>query len=447
MNQPGILSESHLLSNKHRKDQQKAFQHFYSKTAQIILQARITIPKVDKREPDGVEEKSKLFSIETEGIELLRDDLKSWKTISDIENMPPMVISIYLDTSRLPPSQILLGTHNSNRWDPVDSTNAERFVLEKWTLGLRQSSLPYTNELSSSYKHSAVFFRSLYSFVRLMPAFNLCRILSDSKKQGMLSIGYHLSDIHCDSEIPITSNLMEHGSNESNETFEFSDLITPNGTLSLSVVYRRYSNFRLEDKTFAETNQQIPCINKRWTSPNCATAVPEAKSQLKSCDVSLFKSPSLSSSSSTESSSHIEARTRSLTIKPSFGKYKSANLSLNRPKTKDLKGILTEETLRESLQDLLPKEGPLFQKTSNRSEASVHKKTISYFQSLKNTHCSFSESLSSNIVNIQEGSNSSSHSSINRFYQPAIPSPLHTEQTPFYEEKNYKRSDDSVKHF
>ncbi|CAO3678267.1 unnamed protein product [Rhizopus stolonifer] len=364
-----------------------------------------------------------------------------------------MTISIYLDTSRLTPNQTLLAADDNLRWGSVDVLHVNRILIESWVLRLKQPLSHYAEGWPNMYKRSIVFFRSLHSFVRLMPTFELYRRMSKPNRQDTLSIGYRLSSdpsMQYDSEISLNSIILENDVRNPTNSYEFSDIMTPNGILNLSVTYRRNCDFKVEDRErdlsaqFIDMDEHYFTPSGRWSRSGSVTLKkstsfsrnPGDTLRPKSRAVSPFKSPSLSSSFQMNSSlptKDTESFPRKYEIMSSFEKYKSKESPLNSIKHKDLTLNQDDDGLGDFLRFMTPKQDLRFQRSlssSVSSDGSSHKKALSHFHSLRDIHNSLSESLSSSMIITQEGSQVSSLSSISRSYQPTMPSPLHMERNP-----------------
>ncbi|KAG0168469.1 autophagy protein 13 [Apophysomyces sp. BC1015] len=164
----------------------------------------------------------KKFNIATEDVDLLREDLKYWRTLainSIDEEPPPMIIEIYLDTSKLTQNHALVVTDDNMRQNPVHlgpndaglNGGVERILLESWTLTLK--CLRKFNDLNG------------------------------------LSIEHRFAStvVRHNDEIPIDIPITDGDARIPTEVYEFSDVVTPLGTFKLHVRFRRNCNFQLED--------------------------------------------------------------------------------------------------------------------------------------------------------------------------------------------------------
>jgi len=140
--------------------------------------------------------------------DVLLDDLQEWKR-SDLSDHrpPPLVVEVFVDTSNLSQNQTLVMEDGTGRrWDVSDALinsgsagssprppakNGSRdceVVLERWSieLGDQATLLPgdQDEQLANVYKKGVVLFRSLYTFLRFLPAWKLHRRLGRQPHAG-----------------------------------------------------------------------------------------------------------------------------------------------------------------------------------------------------------------------------------------------------------------------
>jgi hypothetical protein len=174
------LSSASQSQNDTRSKVDLLLQQFFTKTAQIIVQSRLRL--------DGQNLKvNKWFNLELEDREPLREELKFWKgQLTSSMQAPPLIVDILLDISSLEEQQhiLLTSTQTGRRHrippesliytDPSgNSLKKQKILLETWQLTLSPDITDEVLELPTVYKRCIVFFRCLYAFVRLMPAFKL----------------------------------------------------------------------------------------------------------------------------------------------------------------------------------------------------------------------------------------------------------------------------------
>lgn len=208
------------------------------------------------------------FQIETDEFEDFRDELKQWKTSGSLENTPPaLVIEIYLDASKLKESQSLtIVDDEGKRWDVMDQLNPSdsvsdndsspysrntEVILERWTVELKSTgskpSEDFNPILPTIYKKAIIFFRSIFTTTRLLPAWKFAS--QSAARNASLAL------------IPRcrvrTANTTAHGADllrdpidgrpEPVTDYVFGDLDIPGGRLSTSVTYRNDCSFRVDD--------------------------------------------------------------------------------------------------------------------------------------------------------------------------------------------------------
>ncbi|KAM5346492.1 hypothetical protein ACJ41O_009497 [Fusarium nematophilum] len=240
-------------------------QNFYAKTAVLVLDSRIKVRPV--RGANGARKPNKWFQIETEEIDDFRDELKIWKNCGSLDNQPPpMIIEVYLDTSRLKESQsLVIVDENGKRWDVMEQLNSSgsstdsssgasrrnsEVIIERWRVELKYSGVTLTDFgpiLPTIYKKAIVFFRSLFITTRLLPAWKFA-------SQGPAKSSHPALIPRCrirlsESERPRYDQLRLpiDGRPDPVTEYMFGDLEVPVGRLSTVVTYRNDCNFRVDD--------------------------------------------------------------------------------------------------------------------------------------------------------------------------------------------------------
>ncbi|KAJ1923653.1 autophagy protein 13 [Tieghemiomyces parasiticus] len=285
-------SSQHMPARDNRGEQ--ITQNVFAKFAQIVVRSRYdTDDTVHDLAPPS-SRTNKWFNLETEDTEAVRTEAKFWRTACLLSAPPPpMFIEVYLDLSCLTDRQTLVVTddrlrrwmvdrHGPNLHDSRTSLHAAvtgyppgqpspqslgstsqgytTVLLESWQLQLGHMPPYPAPDLPVVYKKAVVFFRGLFSLVRLLPAYRLSQRLhsGDGSATPLLRLGYRFGTepAHLGHEIRLDTGLT--GSLDPTQTFTFDPLVTTLGTFSGGVTYRTGCQFHVEE----------PDINPLPTDPN-----------------------------------------------------------------------------------------------------------------------------------------------------------------------------------
>ena len=209
------------------------------------------------------------FQIDTEEIQDFREELQLWKTCGGLEHRPPpLIIEIFIDTSRLSKGQCLVVIDdNGKRWDVSEALSvfasssdspaeAQRrrseVLLERWRIELKGSSMSDADDfgpiLPTIYKKSIIFLRSLFSMSLQSPTQrlanqSLCKlappVLELRCRVQTFETEYHSFD-------PIR-HALDHRRSDVATDFVFGDLEVPVGRFYASVTWRNNCTFYIED--------------------------------------------------------------------------------------------------------------------------------------------------------------------------------------------------------
>ncbi|KAK5124918.1 hypothetical protein LTR85_001108 [Meristemomyces frigidus] len=247
-------------------------QHFHSKAALMICSARANLSQVYAR--NGEIKQNRWFNIVLDDTDLLLDDLQEWKRpdLSD-SRPPPLVIEVYVDTSNLRENQALVIVDDAGkRWDVSDALAGSadssprppnksggkyyEVVLERWTIELGDaagySAAELNDQLPNVYKKGVVLFRSLYTFLRFLPAWKLHRRLGRQPgnhqalrlkyriRQGGRMLPYGQKDALFTPLCPSDSSTTTAANNDKShvQRHDFQPLACPAGPLHIGVDYR-----------------------------------------------------------------------------------------------------------------------------------------------------------------------------------------------------------------
>lgn len=241
-------------------------QNFFSKVAVLVIDSRIKVKHI--KGPNGARKTSKWFQIETEEFEDFRDELKQWKIGGSLENTPPaLVIEIYLDLSKLKESQSLtIVDDEGKRWDVMDQLNSSsslsgsdsspysrntEVILERWTVELKTTGNKPTEDFNSIlptiYKKAIIFFRSIFTTTRLLPAW---KFASQSAARNTSLALVPRCRVRTSNTTAHGADLLRDpidGKSEPVTDYVFGDLDIPGARLSTTVTYRNDCSFRIDD--------------------------------------------------------------------------------------------------------------------------------------------------------------------------------------------------------
>lgn len=193
-----------------------------------------------------------------------------WKTMDAVAGQhPPLCIEIYLDIKGLGHKQsLVIHDEQGKRWDvgealnvPVESSSrppsrmgrSTQLVLERWKIqvGDKHSVRPseLNDPLPNVYKKAVVLFRSLYAYLRFVPAYKYYKtIAKQPANHPSLKLNWRISNGDFKSPRPDTLAIPLYPSTESvTETQEFVPSNSPIGPLCISVQYRTNCEFSVDD--------------------------------------------------------------------------------------------------------------------------------------------------------------------------------------------------------
>ncbi|KAF6743482.1 autophagy-related protein 13-domain-containing protein [Ephemerocybe angulata] len=245
------------MSNDIQKADQIAF-HFYTKLFYVVNQARATA------EPRTQGKIDKWFNLETQDSDLFtREAREPYKNISQAPppGPPPLEIQVVLTVPELAHNQVLVYLTPDSSRARIEPT-PKLIVLETYTLTFA----PHTVEpasidvaLPTIYKHGIPLFRSLFSLLRVLPAWKLYKRL----KRRIGGGGWNSSSRHLGIELRVRptretarpSDILTFDVPPSpslstpfaTQTHVFSKVPHPLGTLALTVRYLSTPEFQLEE--------------------------------------------------------------------------------------------------------------------------------------------------------------------------------------------------------
>lgn len=241
------------------------------------------------------------FSIPTDETEVLAEDLREWKRLDLVEDHPrPLVIEIFLETAHLTNNQVLvIKDETGRRFNVADALAPSQksarqpantvgrhceVILERWTIELG-STKGYSREeldevLPSVYKKGVVLFRSLYTLLRLMPAFKLYRkLLRQTGSHQALKLKFRIKKGTGSAkgqvdQLSIPLCPVEHSDDNTVEHYTFQPLVTPAGPLCCSISYRTNCAFSVADAE-ALISDQFQGLDEGMPAPPVGRSLPD----------------------------------------------------------------------------------------------------------------------------------------------------------------------------
>ncbi|KAF9994164.1 autophagy protein 13 [Entomortierella chlamydospora] len=282
-------------------------QNFYVKVIQIVVLARVTHPdphaaitpkKGSLRGVPLIKKTSKWFNLELEDLDIYKEDAKFWRAAAITDSPPPMLVELLLDTSELSPNQMLVLVDDNNRKNKIDITGPSstastplgqgrtrrNIILESWSLTLSNNPPDPAPEPPVVYKKSIIFFRSLFAYMRLLPAYQLYRRLR--KQSYPLKIGFRISRGHTpdesifrDSEIGIEVPLIEGETRSMLSEYRFGQ-IRRNSAFLLKVTYRSNCDFHVDESEAVFSSRFID-MDENYFTPTIVTHSQESETSMR----------------------------------------------------------------------------------------------------------------------------------------------------------------------
>lgn len=226
--------------NEHGRNEQIVSQ-FLLKTLHIVLDSRIPSIRPTGRRGNlslgsQVKKSDKWFNLALGERPTALDSLNFWHR----NLMEPMIIDIIL-VQEMPATDLGRNECTTSGYGVLVETLVERWVVQyesaRTSHQLSESSAPY----KKTYKKSIILLRSLYTMMRLLPAYRAYRKLSISSKACDFDVNYKVSSFSA----PLT-----RAEEQAMKQYSFFPVEAQNGRLSISVKYREsLADFNLETST------------------------------------------------------------------------------------------------------------------------------------------------------------------------------------------------------
>ncbi|KAI6040787.1 autophagy-related protein 13-domain-containing protein [Pisolithus marmoratus] len=248
------------MSNDIQKADQIAYR-FYTKLCLVVHHARST---TEQRSPARVD---KWFNLETPDYDLYKDPLRIYRSISASPPPDTFELQVLLTVQDLSSNQVLVHLFPDQTRLRIDPT-PQHIVLESWLVHFSPSShhttaTPHAGDHSDEhpgdvapstiYKHGIPLFRSLYTLLRILPTWKLCkklrRRMSPPYRNGNLTVQLRIggSDDGTGHILEFDDPPASNSSPLPYETHTFPSIPHPMGMLSLSAKYLTSPNFQLDE--------------------------------------------------------------------------------------------------------------------------------------------------------------------------------------------------------
>lgn len=256
------LSESEA---KHYNKVNQVIQNYYTKAALTIVSARVILPESFTK--TGEIRQNKWFNVVLPDSDDLISDVMEWKTMDAMRGpTPPLCIEIYLDIRGLNPRQsLVVHDEHGKRWDVSEALRAAvesprpsgrttlptQLVLERWSIEIGDKNAVHPTELRDPlpnvYKKAVVLFRSLYAYLRFLPAYKYYKTIARLPASDP-SLKLHYRICHAARPQPDTLNIPLYPSTENvTERQVFTPSNSPIGPFCISVQYRTNCEFSVDD--------------------------------------------------------------------------------------------------------------------------------------------------------------------------------------------------------
>ncbi|KAJ1661098.1 autophagy protein 13 [Dispira simplex] len=283
-------SPSHSVPSRDSRGDQ-IVQNIFSKFAQVVGQTRSSAAHLTTGSSSSAPKVNKWFNLELTDHEPIKAEVKFWRAAVLLSTPPPpLFLEVYLDVRRLRSEQTLVVTDDRlRRWTvdltPLsesrrhgsvsrcsrDSQRVTSVLLERWYLQLHHPPPYPPPDLPGVYKKTIVFFRALYSLVRLLPCYTLSQRLQGAKAE-LLQVSYRLTSTPTPSvpqELGFDTSLT--GAVPGVTLYEFDPIVTHLGTFTAGVTYRTDCQFHIEEPGEPTSHDGV---DDHYFSPNLGPTSP-----------------------------------------------------------------------------------------------------------------------------------------------------------------------------
>ncbi|OSD08063.1 hypothetical protein PYCCODRAFT_1402208, partial [Trametes coccinea BRFM310] len=242
------------MSNDTQRADQIAHR-LYSKLALVVNHARATI------EPPPSAKVDKWFNLETPDPEIFKEYTRIYRSISSAPAVPTFQLQVLLCVPELATNQVLVYTAPDSSRVRIDPT-PRYIVLESWNLdfipshaGSHGSDDHIDVQPSTMYKHGIPLFRSIFTLLRVLPAWKLARRLRrrvGGARNGHFSIQLRVDSvdgsIRPDEVLSFDNTPATLTSVLQRENHVLPSITHPMGELGVSATYLTNPSFQLDTK-------------------------------------------------------------------------------------------------------------------------------------------------------------------------------------------------------
>ncbi|EJD41889.1 hypothetical protein AURDEDRAFT_115310 [Auricularia subglabra TFB-10046 SS5] len=214
---------------------------FFNKFALVVTDARATAPGVPQPRPKV----DKWFNLETNETDAFREALRPYRSLSSGSLPPPLLLSVLLIIPELNNGEVVVFNGGPHR-TPVHPTPSS-ILLEQWSLDFQPAQGAQAEDipLATVYKHAIATFRSIYTLLRVLPAWRIHKRASRRSRNSLgievvvgqpsgsrvLAFGVPLSPTAL--AIPTTAHA-------------FAPVAHPSGSLAISLRYLSSAEFSID---------------------------------------------------------------------------------------------------------------------------------------------------------------------------------------------------------
>ncbi|GBE84357.1 autophagy-related protein 13-domain-containing protein [Sparassis latifolia] len=229
----------------------KVAYRFYTKLILVVNHARATVQPTAQARGDI------WFNLETPDTELFKEHTRIYRSVSSAHSLPPFRLQVLLVVPELTNNQVLVYLAPDSSRVRIDPT-PRYILLESWDIIFTQNDSQHRYgadvALPTMYKQAIPLFRSVFTLLRILPAWKLSRRLRTrvgGNRNGNFSIQLRVQGIDEDRGaegiLGFDTPLAQTSPRLSKDSHDFTPVTHPVGTLSLSVTYLTSPNFQLDE--------------------------------------------------------------------------------------------------------------------------------------------------------------------------------------------------------